>query len=152
MLHVLLNYGVPDETVKAIAIMYDNPSCFVQSTDGLTKEFLTTAGILQGDTLAPFLLVIVVDYILRLSLNIVHDKRLTIKQKQSRRHQSQHLTDLHYADDIALTADPLCDARDLLTSLEKAAAKVGLFLNVKKTDSTRLSKGNTFHAAIRAIS
>ena len=29
MLHILLNYGVPDEIVKAIAIMYDNPSSFV---------------------------------------------------------------------------------------------------------------------------
>ncbi|KAJ3584317.1 hypothetical protein NHX12_014813 [Muraenolepis orangiensis] len=81
MLHILLNYGVPDEIVKAIAIMYDNPSCFVQTTDGLTKEFLTTAGILQGDTLAPFLFVIVVEYILRQSLDIIHDKGITIKQK-----------------------------------------------------------------------
>ncbi|KAJ3596065.1 hypothetical protein NHX12_002637 [Muraenolepis orangiensis] len=80
MLHIL-NDGVPGEIVKAIAIMYDNPSCFVQSTDGLTKEFLTTTGILQGDTLAPFLLVIVVDYILRQCLDIIHDKGLTIKQK-----------------------------------------------------------------------
>ncbi|KAJ3604648.1 hypothetical protein NHX12_029388 [Muraenolepis orangiensis] len=100
MLHILLNYSVPDAIVKAIAIMYDNPSCFVQSTDGLTKEFLTTARILQGDTLSPFLFVIVVDYILRQSLDIIHDKGLTIKQKQSRRHQREHLTDLDYVDDI----------------------------------------------------
>ncbi|KAJ3609506.1 hypothetical protein NHX12_024027 [Muraenolepis orangiensis] len=114
MLHILRNYSVPDEIVKAIAIMYDNPSCFVQSTDGLTKEFFTTAGILQEDTLASFLFVILVDYILRQSLDIDH-------------------TNLDYVDDIALTADQLCDAQDLLTSLENATAKVGLFLNVKKT-------------------
>ena len=56
MLHVLLNYGIPDEIVNAIAIMYDNPSSFVQTFDGPTKEFFTTTGILQGNTLAPYLL------------------------------------------------------------------------------------------------
>ena len=94
MLHILLNYGVPDEIVKAIAIMYDNPSSFVQSMDGPTKEFLTTMGILQGDTLAPFLFVIVVDYILRQSLDSIYDKGLTIKRSRSRRHRGLRLTDL----------------------------------------------------------
>ena len=29
MLHILLNYGITEEIVNAIAIMYDNPSSFV---------------------------------------------------------------------------------------------------------------------------
>lgn len=140
MLHILLNYGVPDETVKAIAIMYDNPSSSVQTMDGLTKEFLTTAGILQGDTLAPFLFVIVTDYILRQSLDQINEKGLTIKPRQSRRYPSQHVTDLDYADDLAITADILSDAQDLLTSLEHAAAKVGLQLNAKKTEYMTLNE------------
>ena len=65
MLHILLNYGIPEEIVNAIAIIYDNPSSFVQTLDGRIKEFFTTTGILQGDTLAPYLFVIVVDYLLR---------------------------------------------------------------------------------------
>ncbi|XP_038070002.1 uncharacterized protein LOC119739220 [Patiria miniata] len=77
---------------------------------------------------------IVVDEILTQSLDCIHDKGLTIKQKKSRHHQSLHLTDLDYVDDLALTADHLCDAQDLLTSLENAAAKVGLFLNAKRTE------------------
>ena len=63
MLHILLNYGILEEIVNAIAIMYDNLSSFVQTLDGPTKEFFTTSGILQGDTLAPYLFVIVVDYL-----------------------------------------------------------------------------------------
>ena len=115
--------------------MYDNPSSFVvQSMDGPTKEFLTTTRILQGDTLALFLCVIVVDYILRQSLDPIYDKGLTIKRSRSRRHRGLRLTDLDYADDLALTADQLCDAQDLLTSLKNAAARVGLLLNTKKTE------------------
>ena len=55
MLYILLNYGIPEEIVNAIAIMYDKPSSFVQTLDGPTKEFFTTTGILQGETLAPYL-------------------------------------------------------------------------------------------------
>ena len=39
MLHILLNYGIPEEIVNAIVIMYDNPSSFVQTLDSPTKEF-----------------------------------------------------------------------------------------------------------------
>ena len=46
MLHILLNYGITEEIVNAIASMYDNPSSFVQTLDGPTKEFFTTTGIL----------------------------------------------------------------------------------------------------------
>ena len=145
LLHILYNYGIPDETVKAIAIMYNNPSTFVDSPDSPTKEFVTTAGILQGDTLAPFLFVIVVDYILRQSIDCLDSKGLTIKPTQSRRLKSKHLTDLDYADDIALTADHLQDAQDLLTCLENAAAKVGLFLNAKKTEYMTINEDKVHH-------
>ena len=134
MLHILRNYGFPEETVQAIAIMYNNPTSFVQSADGPTKEFVTTAGILQGDTLAPYLFVIVVDYILRQSVDTIKEKGIIIKPGKSNRDRLKYLTDLDYADDIALTGTLLKDAQDLLTSLEKASARVGLFLNSKKTE------------------
>ena len=140
MLRILLNYGIPEETLKAIAIMYSNPSSFVQSMDGPTKEFLTTAGILQGDTLAPYLFVIVVDYILRQSVDTMKEKGIDIKPGSSSRAKNKHITDLDYADDIALTATLLKDAQDLLASLEDASAKVGLFLNSKKTDYISLNE------------
>lgn len=73
-MHILHNYSIPKQIVNAISIMYNNPTCFVQSHDGPTNEFPTTAGILQGDTLAPFLFFIVVDYILRKSLDKISDK------------------------------------------------------------------------------
>ena len=116
MLHILLNYGIPQEIVKAIAIMYDNPSSFVQTFDGPTEEFQTAAGILQGDTLAPFLFVIVVDYILRQSIDTHKSKGIDIMPNKTNREKNKYLTDLDYADDIALTATLLQDAQDLLSS------------------------------------
>ena len=132
MLHILLNYGIPEEIVNAIANMCDNPSSFVQTLDGPTNEFFTTTGILPADTLAPYLFVIVVDYLLRQSKEALKSKGIDMLSKTSRE-KDKYLTDLDYADDVALTAMLLQDAQHLLASLEDASAKVGLFLNAKKT-------------------
>ena len=133
MFHILSLYGIPLQIVDAMKIVYENASCVVQSLDGTTEPFLTFQGVLQGDTLAPYLFVIVVDYILRQSVDNIHTNGITIKKQTSRRHPSKHLTDLDYADDMALISDTLPKAQELLNSLEKASNKVGLFLNAKKT-------------------
>ena len=46
-------------------MLYTNNSATVLSPDGETESFDIKAGILQGDTLAPFLFIMAVDYILR---------------------------------------------------------------------------------------
>ena len=134
MLHILTMYGVPEKIIKAIQTMYENPSTFVATPDGPTDSFTTTTGILQGDTLAPYLFIIVVDYILRQSVDKNSDKGLMIQPRKSSRHPSKHVTDLDYADDIALVADQINNAEFLLQSLERAAQQVGLSLNNTKTE------------------
>ena len=120
--------------------MYENPVCFVQSIDGPTKEFQTTSGILQGDTLAPFLFVIVVDYVLRQAMDTISPRGLTIGRRSGRQSQ-KWVTNLDYADDIALIAEYISSAQELLTLLEVSAAKVGLFmLNAKKTECLPLNE------------
>ena len=65
MLLILKAYGIPEELVPAISIMYDDTSAKVITPDGETEIFSILAGVLQGDTLAPYLFVIVIDYIMR---------------------------------------------------------------------------------------
>lgn len=112
ILHILLYYGIPEETVQAIAIMYNNPSSFVQGMDGPTKTFLTTAAILKRDSVAPYLFVIVVDYVLRQSVDTMKEKGVDIKPRSTNIDRNKHLTDLDYTDDIALMATLLQDAQD----------------------------------------
>ena len=63
MFEILKLYGIPDKIIAAIKVMYTGTSSTVLSTDGETPSFPILAGILQGDTLAPFLFIIVVDYV-----------------------------------------------------------------------------------------
>lgn len=73
-----------------------------------------------------FFFVIVVDYILRQSVDTINSKCLTIEPGRSKRHEAKHLTDLDYADDLVHTADQLDLAQALFSSLEEAAGKAGL--------------------------
>ena len=63
MEQILLAYGIPKETVAAITILYRNTKVKVRSPDGDTEYFDIVAGVLQGDTLAPYLFIICLDYV-----------------------------------------------------------------------------------------
>ena len=89
--------------------------------------------MLQGDTLSPFLFVIVVDYIMRLT---VPDSSVGFRWKrhEGSRRPAGHIADLDYADDIVLLASSINNAQQLLTALETNAKIVGLRINTTKTE------------------
>ena len=71
MEHILLAYGLPKETVTAIMILYRNMNVKVYSLDGNTEFFNIVAGVLQGDTLATYLFIICLDYVLWMSIDLI---------------------------------------------------------------------------------
>ena len=104
-------------------------------------------GVLQGDTLAPFLFIIAPGYALCISLDKINSNGITIQPRTSSRNPSKHLTDLDFADDIALLADSLGNAQNLLLSLQQAAALVGLHINEDKTEYISTSSDETLGGA-----
>ena len=134
MFEILKLYGIPEKIIAAIKVLYTNTSSTILSTDGETPAFSIHAGILQGDTLAPFLFIIVVDYVLRMSVDTISSKGFEIKARQSSRYPAEYLTDTDFADDIALISGSLANAQALLHSLEQASNCVGLYLNESKTE------------------
>lgn len=134
MLKILKAYGIPPNLLKAIGTMYTNTRAKVISPDGETELFDITAGVLQGDTLAPFLFVIVLDYALRKAMAGKEEELgFTITPRKSRRHPKQVLADLDFADDISLISDEIKQAQELLLNVEDECWKVGLGLNGPKT-------------------
>ena len=130
----LLAYGLPKETVAAITILYRNTKVNVRSPDGDTEYFDIVAGVLQGDTLAPYLFIICVDYVLRTSIDKIRENGFELTKKRSRRYHATTITDADYADDIAILANTPNQAETLLHSLEWAAAGIGLIVNAHKTE------------------
>ena len=85
MEQILLAYGLPKETVAAITILYRNSKVKVHSPDGDTEYFDIVAGVLQGDTLAPYLFIICLDHVLRISIDKISWQRNEVEgtpQKQ----------------------------------------------------------------------
>ena len=62
---ILAAYGIPQKLNIAIMALYYGVKAVVTTKDGEADPFELSAGVLQGDTLAPYLFVLVVDYILR---------------------------------------------------------------------------------------
>ena len=59
---VLRAYGVPKDMVDAIECLYTDNVCQIRLPDkSLSREVPMTTGVLQGDTLAPYLFIIVLD-------------------------------------------------------------------------------------------
>ncbi len=70
LVHLEDSYGLPKETVAVIMILYRNTKVKVRSPDGDTEYFDIIAGVLQGDTLAPYLFIICLDYVLMPNLSL----------------------------------------------------------------------------------
>ena len=106
----------------------------IRSPDGDTEYFDIVAGVLQGDTLAPYLFIICLDYVLRTSIDKIKENGFELTKKRSRRYPATTITDADYADDIAILANTPDQAETLLHSLERAAASIGLYVNAHKTE------------------
>ena len=64
MWEILRNYGVPEKIVNFVKCLYDGYCTSVVHLDGiLSKEFLGTTRVLKGDTLAPFLFIVVLNFV-----------------------------------------------------------------------------------------
>ena len=130
----ILAYGLPKEMVAAITILYRNTKVKVRSPDGDTEYFDIVAGVLQGDTLAPYLFIICLDYVLRTSIDKIRENGFDLTKKRSGRYPAKTITDAEYADDIAILANTPNQAETLLHSLERADAGIGLYVNARKTE------------------
>ena len=82
MEQILLAYGLPKETVAAIMILNRNNKVKVRSPDGDTDNFEIVAGILQGDTLCPFLFIICLEYVLRRSIDKIKENGFELTKKK----------------------------------------------------------------------
>ena len=65
MWKILRNHRTPKKMVTTIAVIYSSSKSRVKLEDELSKAFHNTTSVLQGDTLAHFLLIIVLGYVLK---------------------------------------------------------------------------------------
>jgi hypothetical protein len=94
----LFELGIPTYLINALFALYRGSTSQVMTLYGLTDKIPVDRGVLQGDTLAPYLFVLVLDRVLCRALKswgYCHKTRL------SSRSVDEFVTDLTYAHDIA---------------------------------------------------
>ena len=98
----------------------------------ISDPFDLTTGVLQGDVLAPFLFIILVDYLLSKASG--PDSGVVTFPRQSRRYPAKMLNNLDFADDIALLESSMSRAQSQLTRTADAAADLRLVISAPKTE------------------
>ena len=133
----LIAYGVPDKLRTAVMSMYNEPKGRVKTSDGPTDPFPITQGVMQGDTLAPFLFVSVLNLVLRDAIEPQSSNGIIIREARGSGRVLRHmtpelrLTDMDYADDIVLLSHTVEGLKSLMEAVETRAASVGLKVNFK---------------------
>ena len=135
---ILSQYNVPTCLISDIIQMYSDTSACVSTELGPTDWFKTTSGVLQGDTLSPYLFIVLLDYALTLQ-TLQDDVGFVVRKRNGRRHPAIYIGVLAYADDICLMAE--CS----LHRLETSAAEIGLTINYNKTKAIHLWDASVRH-------
>ena len=106
--------------------IYNSLRAKVVSPDGDTDYLGVSAGVMQGDTLEPFLFLIVLDYAIRKAINGREvELGLTLTERRGRRHPAVSICDLDFADDIVLLSNVIEQAKIMLHSVEVECSTVG---------------------------
>ena len=122
---ILKAYGVPDMFINTFRRLYEGCAYCVKTEEGNTEFFRVDTGVRQGCILSPMLFILTIDYVMRKSMN---KPDFGIMWDTKRR-----LTDLDFADDLALIAETPQILQEMTSSLEENAAKVGLRISSEKT-------------------
>ena len=69
LMNILRAYGIPEAIVRLIDGIYTGTKAKVVTADGITEIFDILAGVLQGDTLALYLFIVVIDYIMTVTID-----------------------------------------------------------------------------------
>ena len=139
MEQILLAYRLPKETVAAIMMLYKNTKVKVRSLDGDADYFDIVAGMLQGDTLAPYLFIICLDYVLRTS-----NQRSDISTRKG--------GPLKLVDKFPFLGSSVSsNENDINTRLAKAWAAPDRLSVIWKSDLTDKIKRSFFQASVVSI-
>ena len=83
---------------------------------------------------SPYLLIICLDCILRMSIDLMKENGFTLEKVRSRRYPAQTITDMDCTGDIVLLENTPTQDKLLLHSLEQEAGSIGLHVKAEKAE------------------
>ena len=116
-------YNISQKYIDIFQELYTNSQCCVKKGSGITDYSKVETDVQQGDIPSPFFFLIVMDYIMKKTMNPSHFGIIWQKTK---------LRDLDFADVLALLIND-CEQMHLMKdSLKNLSKKVGLRISVEE--------------------
>ena len=126
---IIRTYGIPQKYIDIFKELYDNSQCCMKTNSGFTDFFKVKTSVQQGDIPSLFFFIITIDYIM---FRAMDNPQFGVWWRDTR------LTDLDFADDLALIAEK-CDVMQSITGkLSGLSEKVGLRISKKRKKSKNL--------------
>ena len=135
---VMKKHNIDHKLVDMIMALYDDTKSTVQVDNTLTDWFKSTVGVRQGCLLSPYLFNIFLEQIMSEALE-GFETAVSINGKP--------ITNLRFADDIALITDSMEKLSELTERLDKASAKMGMEINGEKCKIMQIGKKNNMQDA-----
>ena len=153
----LESFMVPTKFIDVVMSCYNGHVVRVPMPDGSYESYTTTTGVLQGDTLAPFLFVVLLDSILTESMDdtlgipLDSGRRCSVTKVHTDRHgqeiggmrlrtgtksrpetAARYLSEMAFADDLAFVTLTTAASEKQLHAFETVALACGLKINTSK--------------------
>ena len=122
ILNALEKHQIPTVYIETLASMYRNGTAQVKVDNNMSKPFDIRRGVRQGDTLSPNMFNSGLEQVFR-RLNW-QDKGININ--------GEKLSNLRFADDVALLSRSLNELQDMINELQEESEKIGLKANMEK--------------------
>ena len=123
---ILKEMGIPDHLTCFLRNLYADQEATVRTGHGTREWFQIEKGVCQGCILSPCLFNLYADYIIR-------NPGLDEAQAEIKI-AGRNINNLRYADDTTLVAESGEELRSLLMKVKEESGKVGLKLNIQKTE------------------
>ena len=121
---VMRRDGVNGKLIRLLRAYYENTRARVRVYGELSDFFTIKTGVRQGCAMSPVLFNFVIDWILNVALEDHPGVRIG---------PGAAITDLDYADDIAVLAESRSSLLSSVRRITETAARAGMQVNVKKT-------------------
>ena len=123
---ILKEMGIPDHLISLVRNLYAGQEATVRTGHGTTDWFQIGKGVHQGCILSPCLFNLYAKYIMRNAG--LEEVQAGIKIA------GRNIINLRYADDTTLMAESEEELKNLLMKVKVESEKVGLKLNIQKTN------------------
>ena len=115
--------GINEVNVQVLEDIYEDATARIHIDKDTSKPIKINRGIRQGDTVSPKIFTAAMEGVFQ-SMDI-KDKGINI--------DGEYLTDLRFADDVALVTQSVKDLEDILNCLNEESRKIGLEMHKGKT-------------------